>query len=222
MRFSQRLLLRTTIISARGTGGTIEPFEPHLNSALPHVQRMRVPRSRKLTAGCVGSLRMYGVCVKCKMLLLSCVCILCMLCVFIEMWRKNTPITCRRTRTKTCHNTPHTPKHTSQYLKELKPTTPIPLSKDSKQQRTTQKPTRYHKHRKDHKQKQTIPQQTQNRPVQYHTQPNTHRKQNHYESNTTSKWHVFLFPSVMPTCESEIHVFPQSHHNTDILPTCHS
>ena len=60
---SQRLLLRATIVRVNGTRETSQPFEPHLNTALPHVQRSRVPRSRQPKAGRVGSLRMHVVCV---------------------------------------------------------------------------------------------------------------------------------------------------------------
>ena len=54
---SQRLLLRATIVSAKGAGETSQPFEPHLNTALPHAQRSRVPRSRQRVGERVGSLR---------------------------------------------------------------------------------------------------------------------------------------------------------------------
>ena len=53
----QRVLLRCTIVCTRRARETIQVFEPHLNTALPHVQRLLVPRSRQLTAGRVGSLR---------------------------------------------------------------------------------------------------------------------------------------------------------------------
>ena len=57
----QRLLPHVTIVSAKEASETFQLFEPHLNTALPHVQRSRVPRSRQLTAGRVASLRLYVV-----------------------------------------------------------------------------------------------------------------------------------------------------------------
>ena len=58
----QRLLPNATIVSAKGASETFQLFEPHLNTAWPHVQRSRVPRSRQPTAGKVASHRLYLVC----------------------------------------------------------------------------------------------------------------------------------------------------------------
>ena len=65
----QRLLPHATIVSAKGSSETIQTSEPHLNTALPHVQRSRVPRSREPTAGRVASHRL---CVVCYVLCASC------------------------------------------------------------------------------------------------------------------------------------------------------
>ena len=69
-----------------GKRATIQLFEPHLNTALPHAQRERVPLSRHLTAGRVGYLRMYVVCcmlyVVCCMLYVVC-CMLYVVCCML-------------------------------------------------------------------------------------------------------------------------------------------
>ena len=62
--------LRATIVSAKFACETSQLFESHLNTPLPHAQRLCVPRSRQLTDGCVGSLRMNVAC--CQLLRVVC------------------------------------------------------------------------------------------------------------------------------------------------------
>ena len=57
---------RSDCSCAPGPGKATQRFEPHLNTALPHVHRSRVPRSGQLAAGRVDSLHVFvvlcGVC----------------------------------------------------------------------------------------------------------------------------------------------------------------
>ena len=79
----QRLLPHVTIVSAKGANETIQLSEPHLNTALPHVQRSRVRRSR-LTAGRVASLRLYVESVLCVLFVV----------VFMRVVRRARPECC--------------------------------------------------------------------------------------------------------------------------------
>ena len=126
---SQRLLLRTPDHQRLGAGETIQLFEPHLNTALPHVKRSRVSRSRQVMAKRVGSLRWYVVCcmlLRCRVSCTQCVrrraccvcaqvwCVVnvayalsrvsCMSFVFFIMSPKNTPMTHRK-KHPTAHRT---------------------------------------------------------------------------------------------------------------------
>ena len=82
---SQRWLLRATVVRATGASETIRPFESHLNTALPHVQRSRVPRSRQLTAKRVGtpSYVCCMLCVMCSICMLHVVCCLLLRCYVV-------------------------------------------------------------------------------------------------------------------------------------------
>ena len=81
----QRLLPHATIVSANGASEPIQLSEQQLNTALPHVQRSRVPRSREPTAGCVHPF----VCMLCVVCYVSFV--FCMLFVVVIM---RVPVSC--------------------------------------------------------------------------------------------------------------------------------
>ena len=218
---SQRLLLRA--VRVNGTSETCHPFEPHLNTALPHVQRSRVPRSRQPTAGRVGSLRMYVVCcmlcalcmlyvvvimcVQCCLCALQCV--LCMSSVVLNMSRK--------THRKHTVNNEHRPQHTAKTRKHSMQYRKIPQTNHtntaSKNAKHTTKNTTYHKNTQTDTHTQhtsPTPHQTENSPVRHHTKPKTYPQGFNRVSNVS----VFDWAAVLarqtdaPACELILHRWP--------------
>ena len=129
---SQRLFLRATIVSAMGASETTHPFWQHLTTALPHVQRSRVPRIQTTTSRARGisSCVCDMLCVVCLLFVVICVhcfaCalwrVLCEFCVFSKLSRKTSNTNRKHTtqNTTTYLNTPQIPHTTKTYTPTTK------------------------------------------------------------------------------------------------------